>query len=57
MEQIKTYLLNIATGSGAMLTIEAISLADMEIIIKIMCQIAIAAATIHTMLINRKREK
>jgi len=57
MEKITTYLTNIATGSGALLVVEFISLSEIETIAKILCQIAIAGATIHTMLINRKKDK
>jgi hypothetical protein len=57
MEKITSYLLNIATGSGALLVVEFISLSEIETIAKIVCQIAIAGATIHSMLINRKKEK
>jgi hypothetical protein len=57
MEKITSYLVNIATGSGALLIVEFISLSEIETIAKILCQIAIAGATIHTMLINQRKDK
>jgi hypothetical protein len=57
MEKTIQYLQNIAGGTGAMLFIEFISLSEIELIAKIICQVAIAGATIHTMLINQRKDK